>query len=87
MAVLTTISCGFATGIYVTVTNKSAMVKSCQEKYEMYEDYLLAKQIKIDPAPWMVGENSTIFSRQTLKGHDEINDLVLRIEFFDQKFR
>lgn len=71
----------------MTVTNKSAMVKSCQEKYELYEDYLLANQIKIDPVPWMVGENSTIFSRQTLKGHDEINDLVLRIEFFDQKFR
>lgn len=87
VAVLTTISCGFATGIYVTLTNKSAMVKSCQQKYELYEDFLLSKQIQFDQVPWIFGENETVFSRQTLKGRDEIDDLVLRIEFFDQKLR
>lgn len=86
-AVLTTISCGCATGIYVTLTTRNAMVQSCQEKYEIYENFILRHQIELGDVPWVIEENGTIFSRQTFTGHDEINDLAQRINFIDQQIR
>lgn len=86
-AVLTTISCGCATGVYVTLTNKNAMVQSCQEKYEIYENFMFRHQIEFDEVPWKIEENGTIFSRNTLNGHDEINEIAQRIGFFDRKIR
>lgn len=86
-AVLTTISCGCATGVYVTLTNKSAMVKSCQEKYDLYENFIESNRIDLDQVPWPLVDNGTIFTRNTLKGLDEINDLAWRINYFEQKFR
>lgn len=83
-AVLTTISCGCATGVYVTLTNESAMVQSCQEKYQLYEHFAAKNQIVFQPVP---GDNKTLFERNTLKGHDEINDLAWRIGFFEAKIR
>lgn len=44
-AVLTTISCGFATGIHVTLTNRNAMLQSCQQKFEAFDDFLAGHQI------------------------------------------
>lgn len=44
-AVLTTISCGFATGIYVTIINRTAMVQSCQQKFEALDDFLTSHPI------------------------------------------
>lgn len=43
-AVLTTISCGFATGVYVTITNRTAMIESCQQKLHVLEDFLSTYQ-------------------------------------------
>lgn len=80
-AVLTTISCGCATGIYVTLTNKSAMVTSCQEKYQFYEDFITNNRIEIDQ------DNGTIFTRNKLKSHSEITDLAWRIRYIEQRIR
>lgn len=63
------------------------MVQSCQEKYDIYEDFILRNRIEFDEVPWTVGENDTIFSRHTLESLDEIHDLAYRINFFDQKIR
>lgn len=84
-AVLTTISCGCATGIYMTLTNKMAMVNSCQEKYELYEQFIQRNHIAFEQVPWQIEDNETIFSRNTLDGHDEINELEMRINYFDRK--
>lgn len=91
-AVLTTISCGCATGIYVTRTNKSAMVTSCQEKYEFYENFIKINGINIEQPPWIIGDdenkiNGSIFTRQTLRGHHEIGDLAWRIGYLEQIMR
>lgn len=86
-AVMTTLSCGCATGVYVTLTNRNAMVQSCQEKYEMYETFILRNQIYFTEVPWTIEENSTLFSHQTQNGHDEINELEMRINHFDKKIR
>lgn len=86
-AVLTTISCGCATGVYMTLTNKSAMVKSCQEKYEFYENLIGRNRIDLDQVPWTRVDNGTIFTRHSLKGHDEINDLAWRINYIEQEIR
>lgn len=86
-AVLTTISCGCATGIYVTLTNRNEMVKSCQTKYEQYADLIARHQIDVGEVPWKLTENGTIFSRNALKGLDEIDDLAWRINYFEPKIR
>lgn len=87
-AVLTTISCGCTTGIYVTLTNKSAMITSCQEKYRFYENFILNNGIEIDEVPWMlIDNNHTIFERSVLKGHSEITDLAWRIGYLQRKIR
>lgn len=86
-AVLTTISCGCATGIYVTSTNKNSMVKSCQEKYQFYEDFITNYRIEIDKVPRMLIDNGTIFTHSRLKGHSEIADLAWRIEYLEQRIR
>lgn len=63
------------------------MVHSCQEKYEIYENFMLRHQIEFDEVPWTIEVNGTIFSRHTLNGHDEINEIAQRIDFFDKKIR
>lgn len=40
-AVLVTISCGGATGVFMTMKNKHEMTIICQQKYEFYEKYWL----------------------------------------------
>lgn len=84
-AVLTTISCGCATGIYMTLSNKFEMIKSCQEKYELYENFIIGNRIDLGRVPWPLIENGTIFERHTLNNHDEINDLASRIAYFEQQ--
>lgn len=82
-AVLTTISCGCATGIFVTIQNKSDMVKGCQQKYKAYEDFLWSKHIDVSTANSSKGSHH----REKLNGHDEILDIQTRIEYFDLKLR
>lgn len=86
-AVLTTISCGCATGIYVTLINKSDMVTSCQEKYQFYENFITSNRIEMDQVPWMLIENGTIFTRNKQTSHSEIMDLAWRIGFLEQRIR
>lgn len=80
-AVLSTISCGCATGVYVTLTNKSAMIASCQEKYQFYEEFIASNGIKIDKVPWKLIDNGTFFTRNKLKGNSEIMEFVERIGY------
>lgn len=61
------------------------MVNSCQEKYEMYEHFIQRNHIAFEQVPWQIEDNETIFSRNTLDGHDEINELEMRINYFDRK--
>lgn len=61
------------------------MIQSCQEKYGIYENFILKNQIEFVDVPWTVEDNGTIFTREILKGHDEINELARRINFFEQK--
>lgn len=41
-AVLVTITCGGTTGVFMTLKNKHEMTMVCQQKYELYETYLLS---------------------------------------------
>lgn len=63
------------------------MVQSCQEKYDIYENFILQNNIEFTNLPWTIEENGTLFSRQTLEVHDEITDLQMRIDYFDKKIR
>lgn len=91
-AVLTTISCGFATGVYTTVKNRREMIENCQNKYRLYEEFWRRNSIgvPVDEIPWLAnGDNRTdpidiIFSRDTLHGLAEVNDLMYRIDFLDR---
>lgn len=86
-AVIQTISCGCATGIYVTLANKNEMVKSCQMKYDQYVNFVETHQINFENVPWEPIENGSGFARHTLKGHAEINGLAWRINYFEQKVK
>lgn len=87
VAVIQTISCGCATGIYVTLANRNEMVESCQMKYDLYEDFAGRHQINLETVPWELVGNGSVFARHTLKGHAEINDLAWRIDYFEQKIK
>lgn len=82
-AVLTTISCGCMTGIFVTLKNRNEMVKSCQQKYEIYENFILKNQLTYAYDSF----NQTGFSREMFKGQDEIQDIQNRLQIFDNKLR
>lgn len=84
-AVLSTISCGCATGIYVTLTNKNTMAINCQEKYQFFEEFITKNGIEIDQVPWALIDNGTIFTRNKLKSNSEITDLAWRIRYFEQR--
>lgn len=84
-AVLTTISCGCATGIFVTIQNKNDMVESCQQKYNVYEDFLWSKQISADIMANAYNQSS--HHRERFNGHDEIHDIQNRIEYIELKLR
>lgn len=71
----------------MTLSNKNAMVQSCQEKFELYENFISRNQIIFDQVPWALIDNGSVFSRQTLEGHDEINDLAIRINFIEHQLR
>lgn len=94
-AVLTTITCGFTTGIYVTLTNKSEMINSCQQKYQLLEDFILTNRIEMPNAIWFNNSNhdDTLelnghFSfHQSFRGHDELNILIDRIQYFHDALR
>lgn len=93
-AVLTTITCGFTTGIYVTLTNKSEMINSCQQKYQFLEDFILANRIEIPNAIWLNNSNHETLEfnghfsfHQSFRGHDELNILIDRIQYFHDALR
>lgn len=82
-AVLTTISCGCATGIFVNIQNKNDMIERCQQKYKVYEDFLWSNHIDFVAN----SSNQNSHHREKLYGHDEILDIQRRIEYFDFKLR
>lgn len=86
-AVLTTISCGCATGVYVTIQNKNDMVESCQQKYKVYEDFLWSEHIDVSDDFIANSSNQSSHHRERLDGHDEILDIQSRIEYIDLKLR
>lgn len=81
-AVLTTISCGCTTGIFVTLTNKHEMINSCHEKYQIYEQFIAENHIDVGNSFRSINQTQVV-----LHGHDEILDIENRIELIDQQLR
>lgn len=71
------------------------MINSCQQKYQLLEDFILTNRIEIPNASWFNNSNHDetlelnghFGFHQSFRGHDELNILIDRIQYFHDALR